>query len=273
LFFKTLFFSTALLFACLEIAVAQDSVVIKIPKKRGEIYFSWGYNRDWYTESTIHFVNTKTDNYDFTFYNAKAHDKPDMDRYWQPDRLTIPQYDMNFGYLFNDKHDLGIELSWSHLKYVMTDNQVMHVKGNVRGEYIDKDTLVTPDFVHLQHTNGNNYLMVNLVKRFRIITGKNLQLSAMGKVGGGILMSYTISDILGNHDDGHFHYHGWVTGASLGLRFDFLKYLFIQTDIQGAYVDYTNTYLGADQVGRSTQVFYSAQWTWEGGLRFPVGKM
>ena len=116
-------------------------------------------------------------------------------------------------------------------------------------------------------------MLVNLVKRFKMLSGKNLQLSAIGKVGGGILMSYTISDILGSHDSGHFHYHGWVVGTSLGIRFDFLKYLFIQTDMQGAFADYTNTYMGADQVGRSTHTFYSLQWTWEGGIRIPLDKM
>lgn len=250
---------------------AQDSLrLTKKEKKKGELYFSWGYNRDWYSTSTIHFVNTTTDNYDFTFYDAKAHDKPDMDRYWQPNRLTIPQYDMNIGWMFNDKHDLGIEISWNHLKYVVTDNQVMHVKGNIRGHYIDKDTLVTPDFVHLQHTNGNNYLMVNLVKRMKFVDWKGIKVSAMGKAGGGILMSYTISTVLGSSDSGHFRYHGWVTGASLGIRIDFLKFLFFETDMQGAFADYTTVELGEDRVGRADHTFYSAQWTWEGGFRISL---
>ncbi len=239
-------------------------------KTDGTFYFSWGYNRDWYTPSTIHFVNHKTDNYDFVFYNAKAHDKPDMENYWQLDRLTIPQYDMNFGYMFNDKHDLGIELSWDHLKYVVTDNQVIHVKGNIRGHYIDKDTLVTPSFVHLQHTNGNNYLMLNLVKRLKIFTFKNFQLSAIGKVGAGPMMSYTISTVLGSYDPGHFHYHGFVIGTSLGLRFNIFKYFFIQTDLQGAFADYTNTELGADRQGLATHTFYSLQYMWSGGVSFPI---
>lgn len=87
----------------------------------------------------------------------------------------------------------------------------MHVTGNIRGQYIDLDTLVASDFVHLQHTNGNNYLMVNLVKRQQILRGKIFQRSGIGKLGAGPLMSYTISTILGSHDSGHFYYHGWVT--------------------------------------------------------------
>ncbi len=252
---------------------AQDIPTTELVKrKKGTIYINWGYNRDWYSTSTIHFINTKTDNYDFVFVNAKAHDKPDMERYWQLNRLTIPQYDLNIGYLFNNNHDLGIELSWNHLKYVVTDNQVVHVTGNIRGQYIDKDTLVTPDFVHLQHTNGNNYLMVNLVKRQRILKGESFQLSGIGKVGAGPLMSYTISTILGSHDSGHFYYHGWVSGVSVGLRLNIYKYVFVQTDLQGAYANYTNTELGADHQGRSTQRFYSLQYMWSGGLNFPLGR-
>ncbi len=252
--------------------IAQDTLAAKLGKRRATLYFAWGYNRDWYSASTIHFKNTTTDNYDFTFIDAKAHDSPSMERYWQLDRLTIPQYDMSIGYMFNDKNDLGIELSWNHLKYVVTDNQVIHVRGQIRGHYIDKDTLVTPDFVHLQHTNGNNYLMINLVKRHKLWTSRNFELSAIGKVGAGPLISYTISTILGSVDNGHFHYHGWVTGTSVGLRFNIYRYFFIQSDIQGAFANYTNTELGADRQGLATHHFTSLQWIWAGGLNFPIGK-
>ncbi|WP_240047284.1 hypothetical protein [Hymenobacter nivis] len=239
-------------------------------KHRGSLYFSWGYNRDWYSRSDIRFQNQKTDNYDFTFVNAHASDHPSMSDFWKFKSLTIPQYDATLGYMFNDRHDLGIEVSWNHLKYVVDDNQIIHVRGNIRGRYIDKDTLVTPDFVHLQHTNGNNYLMVNLVKRQKLIVGKHLQLSAIGKIGGGPMISYTISTIFGSHQEGPFHYHGWVVGTSAGLKFDIYKYFFLQGDVQGAFADYTNTWIGADKVGRVTHVFTSAQAIYSFGFNVPL---
>ncbi|WP_227687078.1 hypothetical protein [Spirosoma arboris] len=267
---------TGLFYSLLYPVLAQQSFPensIKLGKQRGSLYFTWGYNRDWYTKSTIHFRNTTTDNYDFTFIDAKAHDRPDMESFYKPNALTIPQYDMNLGYFFNDKRDLGIELSWDHLKYIVTDNQVIHVKGQIRGHQIDKDTLVTPDFVHLQHTNGNNYLMLNLVKRQKLWHSKAFQLSAMGKVGAGPLISYTISSVLGNNDDGYFHYHGVVAALSGGFKLDILKYFFIQTDLQGAWVDYTNTKLGADHQGLATHHFYSLQYKYLFGFNYPLGKL
>ena len=242
-------------------------------RHRGTAYLSWGYNRDWYTRSDIRFRNTDPNNsYDFTFLNAHASDKPDFKDFWRFNSLTIPQYDLTVGYLFGDKHDLGVEISWNHLKYVVDDNQIMHVTGNIHGRPLDLDTLVTPDFVHLQHTNGNNYLMVNLVKRWKLVVGRHLQLSAIGKVGGGPMISYTISTVLGSHQEGPFHYHGWVVGSSAGLRVDIFRYLFLQSDVQGAFADYTNTYLGADKRGRATHVFGSGQLIWAFGFNVPVGR-
>ncbi|GAB4005773.1 membrane protein [Spirosoma migulaei] len=265
---------TLLVYSLLQPVFAQQSLPensIKLGKQRGSIYFTWGYNRDWYTKSTIHFRNTTTDNYDFTFIDAKAHDRPDLHDWYKLNNLTVPQYDMNLGYFFNDKRDLGIEISWDHLKYIVTDNQVMHVQGQIRGHQIDKDTLVTPDFVHLQHTNGNNYLMLNLVKRQQLWHSKAFQLSAIGKVGGGPLISYTISTILGNNDEGYFHYHGMVAALSAGLKLDIFKYFFLQTDFQGAWVDYTNTRLGADHQGLATHHFYSLQYKYQFGFNYPLG--
>ena len=254
-------------------AIPSPAAKAPIPpeiRPHGSVYFSWGYNRDWYTRSDIRFKNTTTANYDFTFLQAHASDKPDFKDFWRFNSWTIPQYDMTLGYLFHDKHDLGVEVSWNHLKYVVDDNQVIHVRGNIRGHYIDKDTLVTPDFVHLQHTNGNNYLMVNLVKRHTLWERRYLKLSAIGKVGAGPMISYTISTVLGNHQEGPFHYHGVVVGSSLGLKADIFRYFFLQTDIQGAFADYTNTYLGNDRQGRATHVFGSLQAIWAFGFNVPL---
>ena len=239
-------------------------------KKMGTLYFSWGYNRDSYSRSDIHFENKKTDNYDFTFKSATARDRPSMERFWQPSRLTIPQYDLHIGYLFSDKHDLGIEIGWNHLKYVMNDNQIVFVHGNIRGKAINKDTLVTPDFVRFEHTDGNNYLLFNLVKKKRLLGNRTFQASAIGKLGVGPLISYSHSKMFGSYGQGPFRYEGWVTGISLGIRLNIYKYLFIQTDVQGAFADYTSIKLAADKQGRATQQFYSLQYMGSAGINVPL---
>ncbi len=255
-------------------ALAQDIIIPK-PKKVGELYFQWGYNRDWYSKSNIHVYRHDADpnnSYDFMLFDAVAHDKPDMKQYWHVDRLTIPQYDFTGGYFFNDKYDLGVEVGWNHLKYVVTDGQMIHIKGQVHETPIDVVQPLDSNFFHMQHTNGNNYLIVSLVKRQRFFNSKYVQASGIAKIGAGPMISYTIDRILGDYDPGYFHYHGYVLAASLGLRISFLKYLYIQSDIQGGYANYTNTKLGHEHLGTAIHHFYSLQWTWEGGFTFPIGK-
>jgi hypothetical protein len=258
----------------IRLSVAQDSTEPK-PRKPGEFYFSWGYNRDWYSKSDIHIYRHDADpakSYDFWLHGAKAHDKPDMDRYWDPGRLTIPQYDLTAGYFFNDKRDLGIEVNWNHLKYVVTDWQMVHMSGQIHGNKFDMVRPLSPDTLHLQHTNGNNYLLFNLVKRKHLLVRDKVQISAIAKVGIGPMISYTIDTILGDYDSGYFHYHGMVGAMSLGVRATFFKYLFLQTDMQGAFANYTNTKLGHDHLGRARHHFYSSQWTWEAGVSIPIAK-
>src|ERR1043166_3135987 len=80
---------------------AQDTTKIVLKKKRGTIYGSWGYNRDWVSKSDIHFKNVSTeanpvtkapnDSYDFTVYRATANDRPGFEGMLQKGP-TIPQY-------------------------------------------------------------------------------------------------------------------------------------------------------------------------------------
>jgi hypothetical protein len=89
--------------------------------KKGSFYFYWGWNRSFYSPSTIHFSG-KT--YDFQLYDVVAVDRQspfDAQLYFTPNKMTIPQYNARIGYYF--KHDLQISLGVDHMKYVMLHDQ------------------------------------------------------------------------------------------------------------------------------------------------------
>ena len=44
-------------------------------KRRRELYISWGYNKDWYSNNDMHFHQPAINN-DFTLYSVRAHDNP-----------------------------------------------------------------------------------------------------------------------------------------------------------------------------------------------------
>ena len=245
---------------------AQDQQMPKQIKftahNKGKFYFFWGGNRDSYTKSDIHF---KGDNYDFTVSNAIADDKPKgwhVD-YINPSRMTIPQTNFRMGYFINDHYNISVGLD--HMKYVMRQDQVANVTGNVNlpstdagsmyngtynntpinfsNNYIDYDHGTPFPFLTFEHTDGLNYVNTEISrvddfsKLFGIKNTDVFQVNLTEGVGGGFLYPKTNAQILGykRHDD--FHVSGYGVSAKVGLNFTIYKYFFIQTELKGGYIN------------------------------------
>ena len=126
---------------------AQETA--KPPHHHGTFYFAWGYNKDWFSKSDIHFTDHVTDEYDFTVHDISAHDSPMFNHIFDKD-ISIPQFCYRFGYYFNDKHNLGIEVSFDHAKYIMDENQKTRITGHIREEHLDKDTITGAHFLYFE---------------------------------------------------------------------------------------------------------------------------
>lgn len=263
------------LFFIFNISFSQDisSITSTANEPKGNFYMTWGYHRDRYTRSSIEFVNhNNNNNYDFTIHNAAANDQLDMkDLLHRP--ISVPQYSFNLGYFFNDKNDLGIEFSWDHLKYVVTKNQLVHVTGNINGVDYDTYRNIDSNFVRFEHTNGNNYCMINFVKRQSLLESRdrNHKISAIGKLGFGGLIPKTDSYILGKHNDGPFQLSGFVVGAFVGIRYDIFRYFFLEASSKGAFADYTNVII--HDKGRAKHTFWSIQYIASFGVNIPLQKL
>jgi hypothetical protein len=247
-------------------AFAQEQ---PISNNRATVYLTWGYHRDAYTRSTIQFKDSRTDNYDFKLYHAKAKDQVDVSDFLHTP-LTVPQYVLNIGFIMKDRKGWGMEFSWDHLKYVVSDNQVMHITGMIRGTYVDKDTLVTRDFVHFEHTNGNNYAMISAVRQINLLKSNRgyHTINALFKAGGGVLVPKTDSYIMGNHNDGPFKLSGFVVGVSANVRYVTLKYFFVEAGLKAAFADYTHAKLY--EKGFAKHTFFSLQSIGSVGVSVPL---
>lgn len=234
---------------------------------KGTFYLTYGYNLDWFTKSDIHFRDLTTENYDFTLYNVKAEDRPGLKDYFHQN-LTIPQYSYRFGYFLNDKNDLGFEINYDHVKYIAIQDQQLHIKGQIHGEYFDKDTTLAENFIRYEHTNGANYLMINGVKRLNFLHAKNELhwLSGMFRAGGGIVLPRSDTWLWGHHRNDSYHIAGYVLGIDVGLRYDFLKHFFMETSGKGAFANYTNIYLW--EKGRANQHWFSFEYIFAIGFQF-----
>lgn len=211
------------------------------------IYLQWGYNTEWYTKSNIHFnsvVNGVPHN--FTIYKAKAHDRGDMSGIVKkPLELTVPQYNYRLGFYLNKKHTKAIEINYDHTKYIVYNDQVVHAKGNIGGDYFDKDTMFSINDVHFEHTNGANFYHVNYVQQYELKrNAKRAVFTALWKAGAGILIPKTDITLSNKRVDNRFHIAGYCFGAEAGARWYVSRKLFFEGTAKAGFANYTNA-LGA----------------------------
>ncbi len=84
-------------------------------KIKGKLYFSWGYNKEWYTNNNIK-INQPSLNNNYMFVQAKGVDKPGWETGIFDKELTIPQYNYRLGYNLNN--NWAVELNFDHTKYL-----------------------------------------------------------------------------------------------------------------------------------------------------------
>jgi hypothetical protein len=232
---------------------------LKIPRPQfSGIYFQWGYNRDWYSKSDFHM---KGDDYDFTIYDVVAKDKPDFSSFRNtPWDITIPQNSYRLGMYLNKKRTHAIEINYDHAKYVQVDNQKLHLKGNIKGEYIDDIVDLGQYFVHVEHTNGANFYHLNYVGQTEILHNKKKNrpwATAVWKAGGGVVIPKSFIILFYEKLDNKFHVAGYIFSAEAGLRFYPFKNLFLEATVKGGYANYVNAL--AIGTGRFSHDFYYAE--------------
>ncbi len=238
-------------------------------RPKGQLYISWGYNKDWYSTSDLHFKSKSNNDFDFTVYDAKAKDKPSFNRIFNS-AISIPQFIYRVGYTFARHPNMGIEIGFDHAKYIMTRNTVLHVKGKIHENYIDKDTLVSSDFLRFEHTNGANFLMVSYFQKRRIFnnsSGKS-ELFAILKPGAGIVIPQSEVALFGVDQNNNYHIAGYVVGLDLDLRYEYKKHFIIETGFKGVFANYMDVLSVADS--KANHHFFCLEWLISIGYQFSI---
>lgn len=234
IFFSLIFFQIS----SISLSSAQESNPFQ---KETGLYLLWGYNKDYFSKSDIHFKNSRSDNYNFTLFNCKAIDRPGFKNILNTD-ISIPQYVYRIGYYFTKKSQWGIEINFDHAKYIVYDNQTLRLKGEIRGKQIDTDTLITNNFIHLEHTNGANYLMGNVLYRISLYQWAQQKsgLSLIFKTGMGTVIPKSDVTFMGERMDNKFHIAGFIVGEEITLRYKIYKGLITEFSSKNAYANYFN---------------------------------
>ncbi|MDR0792956.1 MAG: hypothetical protein LBE82_06585 [Chitinophagaceae bacterium] len=247
--------------------------------RKGELYFSWGYNAEWYTLSNI-FINQPSLGNNFKMKNVVGHDNPGWTNDFFHKDLTIPQYNYRIGYIFDKKNGWGVEINFDHTKYIIADRQYVHIIGTMNGKPYDGyvqfnqlDKNLPPDSSSFWYlNNGANFLLFNIVKRCHILETKDkkVKLDFLGKAGIGPLIPHVEDKLFDQpKNDPHFQLGGWNFGFEGAVRATFFKYVYLEYTNKLDYARYSGLRI---YQGTARQAFGTYEMILNLGVTFPVGK-
>ena len=235
---------------------------------KGNLYFLWGYNRDYYSRSTIHFKNDGnpasddvTGVYDFKVRNVEAHDRPQFEKIYDIKNITIPQFSIRAGYYFNNSKDEGVEINYDHAKYIVDDWQTVRFEGRILNRDVNCDSMLNPSFFHFEHSDGANFWNFNYMRRWKLnknSTGKhNFQIIAKG--GAGFVLPRTDVTLFGKRVNNNWKIAGACVNLESGFRAEFWKRFVCEFTGKVLAVDYMSCLVQGKRNGKASQKFLASE--------------
>lgn len=233
--------------------------------QKNTLYAYWGWNGAHYSKSDLHF---KGNDYNFTLFKVKASDRQTkfkLDPYFHPKRLTIPQYNFRIGYFLSDQWDLSFGID--HMKYVMQSDQSVSIEGSISdtssayyGQYNGESFTIFKDFLEFEHTDGLNYINLEIRNTKAFIQYKKIKLFRVLGAGGGILLPRTNTSLMNKERYDKFHLCGFGMAGVAGLKLLIGKSFFIQTELKGGYINMPSIRTSYEASDKADQRFFFGQY-------------
>ncbi|NEN22225.1 hypothetical protein G3O08_01740 [Cryomorpha ignava] len=233
--------------------------------QKGDIYFYWGWNRGFYTNSDIHF---KGEHYDFQLDNVVAKDRQtpfEVNPYLNPRNLTIPQTNFRIGYFINDHYN--VSFGFDHMKYVVQTNQTVKITGEIDdtgmiydGRYENDDIVISPDFLQFEHTDGLNYINLSFRRVDKILAFNKVKLHVTGGVDVGVLVPRTDAELLNFGENDKYHLSGFGGSLVAGLNLTFFDHFFVQSELKGGYINMPDMRTTSSKMDKASQSFFFDQY-------------
>lgn len=261
---KKLLLTLSILLIATGFSFSQDRSNTQQNYRAGSFYVYWGWNIGWYSNSDIHFTGS---NYDFTLSNVYATDRQskfNVNTYFNPTTVTIPQYNFRIGYFINDHYNISFGVD--HMKYVVQDYQIVKISGRINdtgtsydGTYNNDDIAIVTNFLKFEHTDGLNYPNIEFRRFDEIINLNKVRIGLTEGIGVGILYPKTNTTLLNKDRYDEFHLAGYGLSAVLGLNVTFYKYFFVQTEFKGGFINMPDIRTTISKSDKASQNFFFTQ--------------
>jgi hypothetical protein len=250
---------------------------------KNEVSISWGWNRGQYTQSDLHLKGT---NYNFTLNQIVAKDRQSpfgFDPYFKLSSITIPQYDFRAGYFFKDNWQLSF--GFDHMKYVMQQDQIVSINGNIsttdsnyNGTYTGSNIQLKSDFLTFEHTDGLNYLNLELRRKEQLFNFKkikqskylDIEMNAIVGIGAGLMYPKTNTHLLNNNRYDEFHIAGFGLAPVVALNFTFYQFFFVQGEFKAGYINMPDIRTTEFKTDKASQHFMFLQENISFGFRYKL---
>lgn len=238
----------------------------RVTQRKGKKFFTWGYNRGYYTQSDINF---KGPGYRFTIQDATAQDKPEPidSTYVDPTAFDVPQFNWKWGKYLTDT--IFFSIGQDHMKYVMSRGQDASIYGYISPLALQKAHLlaapdilvylyvfpeatnsyagyhggegvkVTPDLLKFEHTDGLNYFSgdIGITHPLWESADGRHAFSLNAAVGAGPVILRSDVRLFGQGRNNKYNIGGYGVSSNVGFRFDYDKRFFFETGLKAGYMD------------------------------------
>lgn len=268
----------------------HDGKKIINPKK---IYFVWGYNRAFHSNSDMTFTTSEGE---FTVHDAQGVDRPspfDFNTYFNPTKLSIPQYVVKLGYMFDEKW--GIELAQDHMKWVFVNDIPYEVTGDfsptlyvteegeqwpVAQSFDDIKESGNMTWLAAEHSDGYNYVNVSAVYNLKVYATENevFRIDLRPNAGFGLMIPKT--KIMMHRDqmwewkglDNRFHIAGFGAHVEAKVRLTFFQNFFVEAAARGTYIKIENSLVNGTSDRLEHSPIGSLQLYGAAGFNIPLGR-
>lgn len=203
-----------------------------------------GYMMTGYAESNINFVG---EGYDFTLSDVRATDNHSYASFPSQVKpsVILPELTFKAGYYF--RNYWAFALGYDRMRYVMDDRNDVRISGAIdstkvnnspwNGIYQGESTVTDRSTFHYEN-DELNYIKGEIIRSDQVFrAGNNNEFVITSNVGlslGG-LISRTDFNYEGVHSLETVSFSGFGSSLQAGLRFEFFRHLFIQTNVTGGF--------------------------------------
>jgi hypothetical protein len=226
-----------------------------------QVWFAWGYNRDYHSKTDVKFT---TKDGTFVIHDAVGYDRqsPISIKYLSPTKLTIPQYNLEIGVMFNEKW--GMDFHMDHMKYVFDNSPSYEITGDYNHQVVTNTGPVSfstaaanhdASWLRLEHTNGYNYASVGAVYNQNLFETKKKKFAIDARFGAGAGLMIPKTEVWIMQDqpivrygiDNKFHIAGAGVHGDMRLKLTFWNSIFLQASTRATYIKIKNALVdGAD---------------------------